>query len=87
MTKRMPWLPRPQNFRGELRDALESVDALDKLARLTALAGTRLDFIETIQVDRALSQITLGDRSVNACRRHRRASCFSPKPACRTALS
>jgi FkbH-like protein len=49
----MDWLPAPQDFRGCLRVALES--SADRLEKLAALAQHRLGFLETIQLDRALS--------------------------------
>lgn len=51
----MNWLPAPSDFRGDLRRALE---APDRLPRLAALARHRLGFLETIQVDRALGQVS-----------------------------
>jgi FkbH-like protein len=54
-----PWLPTPRDFRGDLRAALNaSPHSTDQLERLAALARHRLDFLETIQLDRALSQVT-----------------------------
>jgi FkbH-like protein len=48
----MDWLPAPQDFRGCLRLALES--PADRLEKLAALAQHRLNFLEMIQLDRAL---------------------------------
>jgi FkbH-like protein len=52
----MDWLPAPQDFRGRLRLALEP--SADRVEMLAALAQHRLDFLETIQLDRALGPIT-----------------------------
>ncbi len=49
----MDWLPAHENFRDCLRAALEP--AADRLELLAELAQSRLDFLETIQVDRALA--------------------------------
>jgi FkbH-like protein len=63
------WLPTPRDFRGDLRAALNtSPDATDQLERLTALARHRLDFLETIQLDRALSQVTPDTASTSRIR-------------------
>jgi FkbH-like protein len=51
----MDWLPAPQDFRGSLRQALES--SANRLEKLTALAQHRLGFLETIQLDRALGSV------------------------------
>lgn len=48
------WLPPPPDFRGELRAAMETETASERLERLAALAGQRVSFLETIQLDRAL---------------------------------
>jgi len=50
----MDWLPVPQDFRGNLRLALESADSLERLA---ALAQHRLSFVETIQLNRAVENL------------------------------
>jgi FkbH-like protein len=53
----MNWLPVAPDFRGDLRTALGSPGATDCLAKLASLAGYRLGFLETIQLDRALDQL------------------------------
>jgi FkbH-like protein len=52
------WLPCPADFRGELRAALQAPTPAARLAAVATLASQRLGFVETIQVDRALQQIT-----------------------------
>jgi len=49
----MDWLPAPQDFRTCLQTALEP--SMDRVEKLATLAQHRLDFLETIQLDRALS--------------------------------
>jgi FkbH-like protein len=53
----MNWLSVPVDFRQELRSALQIVDPATRLDRLASLAQHKLGFIETIQLDRALSHI------------------------------
>src|SRR5215475_2356289 len=55
----MNWLPAPVDFRTELRTALQAVDPAARLDRLASLAQHKLGFIETIQLDRALSQLAV----------------------------
>jgi FkbH-like protein len=50
----MDWLPVLHNFRDGLRQAAESPE--DRLEKLAALAQHRLSYLETIQLDRALSR-------------------------------
>ena len=52
----MNWLPVAPDFSGDLRTALGSPDATDCLAKLASLAGYRLGFLETIQLNRALDR-------------------------------
>jgi FkbH-like protein len=52
----LQWLPAPADFRADLRVALEAESTADRLDRLATLAGHRLNFLETIQLDRALSR-------------------------------
>ena len=56
MRPMMSWLPVAPDFRAELRTALESPDCLERLA---SLAQYRLDHLETLQLDRAMSRLTL----------------------------
>ena len=49
----LDWLPAPLDFRGDLALAMES--SADRLEKLAALARHKLDFLETIRLDRALS--------------------------------
>jgi FkbH-like protein len=55
----MTWLPVAPDFGGDLRAALESPKPLGFLEKLASLAQHRLGFLETLQLDRALSQWTL----------------------------
>ena len=55
----MTWLPVAANFRENLQAALESPKPVDFLEKLASLAQHRLGFLETLQLDRALSQWTL----------------------------
>ena len=52
----MNWLPAPQNFRDSLASANYG-DTCSRLETLARLAHTRLSFVETMQVDAALSKI------------------------------
>jgi hypothetical protein len=51
------WLPTPPEFRDRLASVNYDDDANSRLETLARLANTRLSFIETIQVDAALSKI------------------------------
>ena len=57
----MSWLPFASNFRGDLRVALETGRAAERVERLASLAAYRLGFLETIQLDRAFCQLDLKD--------------------------
>ena len=50
----MDWLPPPQDFRGRL------AAAEGKPAALAALAGARLSFLETLQLDAGLARAPAG---------------------------
>ena len=50
----MHWLPKANSFRDDLRAAVETPAPADRLERLAALASHRLDFLETLLLDRAL---------------------------------
>ncbi len=51
------WLPAPANFRAGLRAALEASQPVERLNQLAELAGHRLSFLETLQLDRALGRL------------------------------
>jgi FkbH-like protein len=51
------WLPPPHDFAARLREVPRTGSAADPLRRLISLAQLRLNFIETIQLDRALSSL------------------------------
>lgn len=55
----MNWLPLAANFRGELRAALETAKPTACLEKLASLAGYRLGFLETVQLDRAFGRLDL----------------------------
>jgi len=55
----MSWLPIAPDFRGDLRAALDAPRPTDCLENLASLASFRLGFLETIQIDRALSRLGL----------------------------
>jgi len=55
----MSWLPIAPDFRGDLRAALDAGILTDCLEKLASLAAYRLGFLETVQLDRALSQLDL----------------------------
>ena len=50
------WLPNPTDFRGELKAALQLHDRAERLEKLVGLAQQRLGFVDTIQLDRALTE-------------------------------
>ncbi len=54
----MRWLPAPADFLGDLRAALTVTDPTVRLERLSALAQHRLGYLETIQLDHALRQVS-----------------------------
>ena len=54
----MEWLPVAADFRGDLAAATAAHESQERLARLAALAGHRLGYLETIQLDRALSRLS-----------------------------
>lgn len=54
----MSWLPPAHDFRTDLRVALDNASATGCLEHLTALAGHRLGFLETVQLDRALARFS-----------------------------
>src|SRR5690242_9155889 len=49
----MSWLPPATDFRAGLRVALDTAKPTDRIRHLASLAGYRLGFLETIQLDRA----------------------------------
>jgi FkbH-like protein len=55
----MSWLPIASDFRDGLRTALHAERPTDCLEKLAALSSFRLGFLETIQLDRALSRLGL----------------------------
>jgi FkbH-like protein len=57
----MSWLPPAPNFPGDLRAALGTAKATERLERLASLAAYRLGFLETVQLDRAFGQLDLKD--------------------------
>src|SRR5271167_3921459 len=57
----MNWLPIAGDFREDLHAALARATPADGLEGLASLAGHRLGFLETVQLDRALGRIGLKD--------------------------
>src|SRR5579863_445457 len=55
MMSALSWLPPPGDFRQRLKCAQALVDPGSRLEALAALAQTRLGFLETIQLDKALA--------------------------------
>src|SRR5215472_11280668 len=55
----MSRLPIARDFRGDLRGALTCAKPTDCLENLASLAAYRLGFLETVQLDRALSRLGL----------------------------
>ena len=53
----MSWLPAAPDFRSDLRAALDQAKPTDRLEGLAVLAGHRLGFLETVQLDRALARL------------------------------
>ena len=53
----MQWLPDPVDFRQSLKSAVAAEQADERMDRLSAIARLRLGFVETIQVDNALTGI------------------------------
>ncbi len=51
----LPWLPASENWKAQLRD-LPGTDARDTWQRLVALANARLDFLQTVMLDKALAK-------------------------------
>ena len=56
MTYALDWLPVAEDFRASLREALSIRNPDERLVRLVALSQNRLNFVETIQLDKALSE-------------------------------
>jgi FkbH-like protein len=59
MRPMMSWLPVAPDFRADLGIALETTEATEGLERLACLAGYRLGYLETLQLDRALGRLIL----------------------------
>jgi len=55
----MTWLPLAPSFRGDFRAALEAANPTERLEKLASLAAYRLGLLETVQLDRAFSQLDL----------------------------
>jgi FkbH-like protein len=53
----LDWLPRAENFGARLRAAARAATIDERLEQLLALARERLDFLETIQLNRALESL------------------------------
>src|SRR5215469_4833398 len=55
----MSWLPIASDFPTDFGEALESANEIDYLEKLSFLAQHRLGYLETLQLDRALSRLAL----------------------------
>jgi len=55
----MNWMPLAANFREDLRAALDTAKPTGCLEKLASLAGYRLGFLETVQLDRAFGRLDL----------------------------
>jgi FkbH-like protein len=53
----LDWLPEAENFGAQLREAAAAGSAAERYAKLAALARYRLDFLQTIQLNRALDAL------------------------------
>ena len=53
----LSWLPDHPDFRGALKVAMEASGAVEILPKLLALSQHRLDYLQTIQVERALNRV------------------------------
>lgn len=53
----MDWLPTLSDFRGNLRAALEIPGSVERLEKLADIAQHRIGFLETIQLDQAISRL------------------------------
>ena len=59
----MGWLPVARDFRGDLQAALDKAKPAECLEGLAVLAGHRLGFLETVQLDRAFGRLGLKEAS------------------------
>jgi FkbH-like protein len=59
----MHWLPQLKNFREALQRAQAAPTGAERLEKLAALSQHQLGYVETIQLDRALNQLSSGDRA------------------------
>jgi FkbH-like protein len=55
----MSWLPIAPDFRGDLSVALRTGKLRDRFEHLSYLAGYRLGYLETVQLDRAIGELGL----------------------------
>jgi len=53
----LDWLPQPDDFKARLRHAADSASPDQRLERLIALSQHRLDFVQSIQVSRAMDAL------------------------------
>jgi FkbH-like protein len=53
----LDWLPLPHNFTARLREAVRTGSTPERVERLVALSQLRLNFLETIQLNRALDTL------------------------------
>jgi FkbH-like protein len=65
----MNWLPPPADFRSEFRTIMEESDGAGRLQMLGALSQRRLDFLQTIQVGRAIKRLVTENNTGCPCLR------------------
>jgi len=53
----LDWLPQPDDFKARLRHAADCASADQRLERLVALSQHRLDFLQSIQLSRAMDAL------------------------------
>ncbi len=54
----LDWLQNPPDFKNQLRDAQSATAPSERVSRLLALVQYRLDFLQTIQVNRAIDTLS-----------------------------
>ena len=57
----LEWLPVPEDFRGGLQAAVDTPDPSGRYEKLAALAGSRLGYLQWLQLERALAAGPVAD--------------------------
>jgi FkbH-like protein len=60
----MDWLPAPTHFREELRALQSTPSGAARLEKVAELSRYRLTYLETIQLDRAIREIAVDDKTI-----------------------